>query len=408
MNTAPRLPVENEGSHVTRLLSPGVEAALEQFASPEVLTAGKVNLISMDAVAERFGARWPMRRDQVHEHVEGVLDRSLGTRGFHLRISETDILVCHPELGRLAGQALCLRLLRDILSHFLGAADQAEIGVHEVLRVSPEGVEARLVDPRAAEAAEDNDEANSGQAVMTNSVLGPVSVWTPFIAGNGRKIEVHCTLDPVIELRGRSVIGLRFRRRVTDAATGWEFTPQEIERLSRTDRLRIDLGVIALGLKQLRSRDRSELAPALIIPVSFSSLSNLDDRARIVSAFQEVRSYARQGLICALRDIEGVPLTTLQTAVSVIAPHALFVIGHLNELNRSEVRFLKDAGLRGISTECPPNLEDAAFLGWVKQVLPAAKLAARSVLLYRVATMRQAMIAAALGATHAEVTGDTA
>ena len=61
-----------------------------------------------------------------------------------------------------------------------------------------------------------------------------------FIAGNGRKVEVQCTLNPVIELRGRAVIGLRFRRVVTDAATGWEFTPQEIERLSRTDRLRID------------------------------------------------------------------------------------------------------------------------------------------------------------------------
>src|SRR5438067_12280542 len=102
MTAASRLPIDSEGSRVTRLLSPGIDAALEQFASPEVLAAGKVNLISMDAVAARFGARWPMRRDQVHEHVQGVLDRNLGARGFHLRISETDILVCHPELGRLA------------------------------------------------------------------------------------------------------------------------------------------------------------------------------------------------------------------------------------------------------------------------------------------------------------------
>lgn len=406
--TAARRTAPDEGlsPHVTRLLSPGIEAALEQFASPEVLRAGKVNLIAMDAVAERFGARWSMRREQVHDHVQGVLDRHLGAQGYHLRISDTDILVCHPELSRLASQAFCLRLLRDILSHFLGASELAEIGVHEVLRVSPTGVEARPVDARAVEAAEDEADAAGAKAFdAPNSLLGPVAVWTPFVAGNGRKIEIACALDPVIELKGRGTIGLRFRRSVTDAATGREFSSAELERLSRTDRLRIDLGAVALGLKALRDSRRAAPPPTLILPVSFSSLSNLDDRARIVSAFQEARTYARQGLICELRDIEGVPLATLQAAASMIAPSSLFVVGHLMELTRSEARVLKDAGFRGLSTECPPNLEGAAFLGWAKQTVLTAKQATRSVLIYRIASLQQAMIAAALGATHAHVEG---
>lgn len=399
-------PDEGLSPHVTRLLSPGIEAALEQFASPEVLRAGKVNLIAMDAVAERFGARWSMRREQVHDHVQGVLDRHLGAQGYHLRISDTDILVCHPELGRLASQAFCLRLLRDILSHFLGTSELAEVGVHEVLRVSSTGVEARPVDARAVEAAEEAADAAGAKNVDTpNSLLGPVAVWTPFVAANGRKIEIACTLDPVIELKGRATIGLRFRRSVTDAATGREFSGAELERLSRTDRLRIDLGAVALGLKALRNSRRSAPPPALILSVSFSSLSNLDDRARIVSAFQEARAYARQGLICELRDIEGVPLATLQAAASMIAPSSLFVVGHLMECTRGEARTLKDAGLRGLSTECPPNLDGAAFLGWAKQTVLTARQATRSVLIYRLPSMQQAMIAAALGATHAHVGG---
>src|SRR4051812_29139070 len=124
MSAAPQLaPHVAKSPSVTRLLSPGVEAALEQFSNPEVLAAGKVTLTALDPIKARCGERWPMRREPVYEHVQGVLDRQLGIGSYHLRISDTDVLVCQPELSRLAGQAACLRLLRDILSHFLGPAE---------------------------------------------------------------------------------------------------------------------------------------------------------------------------------------------------------------------------------------------------------------------------------------------
>src|SRR5947208_16332571 len=93
--------LDPQSDQITRLLSPGLEAALEQFANPLVLAEGKVNVLALDAIVERFGGRWAMRRDSVHEHVQATLDRQLGSRGYHLRISDTDILVCQPDLGRL-------------------------------------------------------------------------------------------------------------------------------------------------------------------------------------------------------------------------------------------------------------------------------------------------------------------
>jgi hypothetical protein len=393
-------------AQIRRLMSPGIDSALEQFASPEVLESGKVNLIAMDAVVARFGDRWPSRREQVHDHVDAMLDRQIGVRGYHLRISETDILVCQPDLGRLAGQAFCLRLLREILRHFLGSAEPADVMVHEVLQVSAAGVEARPVDPRAAEAADDEQSAPQAVAgAARSSVLGPVSVWTPFVASNGCKVEITCTLDRVMELKGGTTIGLRFRRTVTDAVTGREFDSAEVARLSRADRLRIDLGTVALGLNALRRDRNAAPPPALILPVSFSSLSNLDDRARIVSAFQEAGAHARKGLICELREIEGVPATTLQAAATMIAPFSLFVIGHLEEFTPIEARVLREAGLQGISTEWPSYLAPDAFLGWVKRTVAAGKHAARSVLLYRLRLPQQAALATAVGATHAHLVG---
>jgi hypothetical protein len=113
--------------------------------------------------------------------------------------------------------------------------------------------------------------------------------------------------------------------------------------------------------------------------------------------------YARQGLICELRDIEGVPATTLQAAATTIAPFTLFVVGHMAEFTRVDAQVLKEAGLRGLSAEWPTDLDRAAFRGWVKKTVVAGKHAARPVLLYRLPSLRKAMIAAAVGATHANV-----
>jgi hypothetical protein len=397
-------PDQTSDGRMRRLLSPGIGVALERFATPKLLAAGKVNLIALDAVAERFGDRWAMRRDHVHSHVKAMLNRQVGAQGYYLRISETDVLVCQPKLSRLAGQAFCLRLLREILRHFMGAAEPAHVTVHEVLQVSSTGVEARPVDPRVAEAAEEEPNApDSTDDSAPNAMLAPPVVWTPFVAANGCKVDVACTLEPVMELKGNMTIGLRFRRAVADADTGREFTTAEVARLSRSDRLRIDLGAVALGLSELRINPPAAPPPALILPVSFSSLSNLDDRARIASAFEEARAYSRQGVICELREIEGVPITTLQAATLMIAPFSLFVIGHLEEFTPVEARVLKDAGLRGISTEWPSYLDEAAFLPWVKRTVIAGKNAGRSVLLYRLPSIQKAMIAAAIGATHAHV-----
>lgn len=389
---------------VMRHMSPGLEAALQQFADPEVLAAGKVNVIALDAVLERFGARWPMRREQVHEHVDATLHRQLGSQGYHLRISDTDILVCQPHLDRLWGQAFCIRVLREILGHFLGGdAQLADIGVHEVLSASAEGVEARRVDARAAfEAAANGDSGGPPPAPPEpGTIVGNVDIWTPFIAANGRQIEVACVLTPIVELKGGTTIGLRLGRRVTDGSTGLPFSAADLARLSRADRLRIDLGVIVQGLNLLREQPPGSQPLTLIIPVSFSSLPNLDARARMVSAFQEARRYARQGVICELCEIDGVPPATLSAAAALIRPFCLFVLGHISELTRTEARAMREAGLRAVSIVCPPHEGEAVFLGWAKAATALAKQAANGVIVYGLSSERQRRVVQAVGATHA-------
>src|SRR5690349_17441499 len=87
---------------VTRLAAVGLAASLERFNDPSRLEEGKVNVVSVDAILERLGPRWPQRRDQVYDHVEKTLEKHLGLRGYFARVSETDYLICQPDLGRFS------------------------------------------------------------------------------------------------------------------------------------------------------------------------------------------------------------------------------------------------------------------------------------------------------------------
>lgn len=119
-------------SGALRLVSADAEAALERFSDPELIATGRINLISLEAVQQRFATRWQMRKDQVFDFTERVLERGVGPTGFYLRVSDTDFFIVHPELGRLAGQASCLRYLREVLNHFLGESGMAAVGVLQV------------------------------------------------------------------------------------------------------------------------------------------------------------------------------------------------------------------------------------------------------------------------------------
>jgi hypothetical protein len=395
-----------QSAGATRLMSPGLGGALEHFAHPQVLAEGQVNIIALDAIVERFGSRWALRRESVHSHVDAALSRQLGTAGYHLRITETDVLVCQPELSRLAGQAACLRYLREILSHFLGENQLADVSVHEVLSLSEDGVEARRIDPRAAQAGALQERSRAlgdpgaghrepGEAFAPNAA----DHWTPFVSATGLRIRVSCALEPVVELKRRSRIGLRFVRQVVRADTSRPLSPAEAARLSGSDLLRIDLATIARGLEGLGTGEGGAAEPSLLIPVSSASLSGLQGRARIVAAFKAAGSRVKQGLICELADVEGLPASVVLDQASSIRPFALLVVGRAGA-SLPALRSLKGAGLQGVALEAPSGASDTEFAGWIRQSVPTAKSVARSVLVYGVSSARQIAIAEASGATH--------
>lgn len=392
---------------VFRRLDPAALARFTQFEDNPAIEEGRVNAIALDPIADRLGERWEGRREQVYEHLERALNKKLGPTDFFLRVSDTVYLVAQPSAGKFGAQALCVRALDEVVSFFLGPGPRQDILVHKVTDVGKHQIVAVPIDPHQAAEGEKRETrtlAAYKEARDDPNLLSPAR-WSPFVASNGQHVRVSCTLEPVFEVKRHTRIGYRLRRRVLDTATEQPLSLQQLAHLSRGDLLRIDMATIARGMARLTSEGDSENALSLIVPVSFITLSSVEGRQLIASAFSRVRETVLKGVICEICDIEAVPHVAMVQAVAMIKPHAIFVVGHLETQNPQALGSLKETGLKALSIQCPANIVgDAEFIGWLRNAVTVTSRVTKSFMLYGCPNPRRAALAALVGATHVSFT----
>ena len=397
-------------SGALRLVSPEAFDDVERFADHQLVAAGKVTILSLEAVQKALADRWQARRDEVFTFTEKVLARSLGARGIHLRVSDSDYFIIHPNLSRLQGQAACLRYLREVLVEFVGEAEHAVVGILQVTKISKGRLETQAVDADKVEQIAGDlgqdlsaDHATHLAAFHEDSDITAhlVNRWTPFTASDGRTLRISATLEPVYELKGYTRIGFRMIRRVIVVETAEELSAQQVSALSTGDLLRADLATITRGIDRLKAEPPGEQQLSLIVPVSFSSLAAARGRAELVEPVRQAAALVKLGVICEVQDIEGIPTSALVAVTTLLRPLSLLVVGRLTRPTAAAFARLAGAGFQALSFECPHvGVGEAEFLGWASASLTAARKAAKSILVYRAGTMKRAGVLASLGATH--------
>ena len=282
---------------ILRLDATTVSAILDRFHDPSLLAEGRVNVMALDAIRERLGLRWQLRQELVYDHVQEVVERRLGHAAVSIRVAETLFAVVQPDTDRLTAQALCLRCLRDIHQHFLGQAEVGDLALHEVTKITPEGLFGARVDMAKLAVAEAvlqapaipsrswaPEEARPPYERWTAFVTkgtdpqpepgaprswapppgrsGMVDRWTPFVAGDGRTVRASCTLEPVLRLGSSTCLGYRLGRRVVELPSELPLSAAEQQNLSRADIARIDYATLARGLDRLAKEGGGEQSPA--------------------------------------------------------------------------------------------------------------------------------------------------
>jgi hypothetical protein len=224
------------------------------------------------------------------------------------------------------------------------------------------------------------------------------SRWSPFVATDGRKVRVSCSLEPVYSLKTQSRIGFRLRRRVIDMKRETALAAVDVAKLSRSDLLRIDMATMSRGLARLEGESSEELELSLIVPLSYISLSHPPSRQTIATALGLVRKATRAGVICEIYDAEDAPQAGLLEVVSILRPWSAVVAAYLRSAPGQN---MKDVGLQALSVSCPASANgDAAFVEWLKPWLRVGKRLTRSIMVYRCGSHRRMAIAGGLGATH--------
>ena len=386
------------GPEAARFSGVGFQVVAEQFQTTPLLAEGKVNVIALDAIAERLGGRWAARQVLIHDHAEKVLRRELGPNATVQRLNDTEYLVVQPDATRLAGQARCLSGLRQILLHFLGAAAVADIRVHSVIRITPDGVFGQRLDVDAVEAEQAAANAKCKEERPSSSELDR---WTPFVTSIGLQVGVTCSLEPVIQLKSHHRIGYRIARRVVRLPEGASLSSRELESLSQRDLEKVDLATMARGIELVRAAGPASKPSVLVLPVSHAAMQGLRGRATIAALLRQGRNDVRHGLICELFGFNGASIAALIDTIAALRPFCLQVIGHLDAYPAQDVRGLDDTRLNGLSIQCPPDMGDAEFAGWARSYVNLGRRVSKVLFIDQVPSLGHARLAASLGISHA-------
>jgi hypothetical protein len=383
------------------VLDASAEQALKLVAESAALREGRVALVSLVGVRTRLGGKWAARRELAQDNIARSIARHIGPDGFFVRLSETDYLVAQPRTSPLAGQVACFNALRATLDFLLGEAVMSDIVVHDVKAMTSGAIVARLIDVAAVEAVLTGHAGNPAAHRDHPSSLG-VGRWSPFMTNCGMQVRASYTLEPLVNLKTFARIGYRIRRQVLQLPDETPLLPRDLSLLSRLDVERIDMATLQRGLDRLGEEVAAPRQPSLVLPVSYTSLTNTRSRALILEVFERARAKVQTGLLCEIGYIEGVPLSALLAATSLIRLFCLFVVGKLDEAPTKSLASLKDAGLQALSYEWPQSTTvEAEFVSEMRHLVTAARSAVKTLFVYHLASQRHAAIAAQLGATHA-------
>jgi len=219
--------------------SSGAQAeSLASLQGSELLANGCVNLIGLDAIRDRAGDLWPRKRELVWEFTEKHLQERLAPHDLMLRVDDTTYLVAIVADYATAAQAVCVRALEEVLLHFIGHLDRADIRLQRVTTIDGTEIAASDVDlarvPRLEDVA--RRAADISPSPQREREKNPVL----FRSVSGRRLRIDFTPSPVTSLRHGVLTALHLSRTVVDEETEHRLSFEELDGLTDADLIRID------------------------------------------------------------------------------------------------------------------------------------------------------------------------
>lgn len=306
---------------VDRLNAADVAALLERFGGHDLMGRGAVNIISLAAIRDRSGDRWPRKRPDAWAYVERRLAEHLTFQDLAQRVGETDYLIAMTSEEGVAAQAVALKVLEEVLMHFLGAAEPRDMSVRAVTELINGEVLCAPLDPvfileaRACVSAApstpvDRPDVDPAELRKRN----PFS----FQSAVGLSLRIDFAVEDLRSLKHGVTAAFRIEPTVTEVATGRVIPSRAFARLSDADLMTIDQATLDFATLYLPRVDGPN-QPALIVPVSFRTMAASKGRGALIRCSGAIPGRVKASVMIELVDIDkGAPLARLIEVVSLL------------------------------------------------------------------------------------------
>ena len=374
-----------------RIASASISELLDRLAP--AIEAGVVNVISVEAIRDGSGARWPRKREQVQTFLMRAFERTAGAADVFVALNDTEFLIVQPELSRAAALSRSSNLLKEALVFFLGAMAPADLKLLQVTGYAGGSLSVEAVDARRlAQAEADDGHEVASFAPAATPPADPLSAGAPrraTLAPLHPQAEVVTRAEPVWNIGQRAVVSYILDVQVVDG-DGPARRPFGLGELP--PRLAADVAVELVAAAGEALAESAAAPVALHVPLPLQALSYSTSRYRLLHELKAVTPDIRRRLIVEIAGLtDGFPQARLAELVTSLAPYCRAVLARAPS-ETANPRPWRQSGLGGVSIDCAHLRPDdrsaparmATFAKLASEVAPACLaygLASRSLLL---------------------------
>ncbi len=336
---------------------------LDRVIEAKLPEQGRVFALSLEPIRNSLGARWAGKRDQVWEAAERALARRLPPPDVFLRIDETTFLSAIVSVDSYEAQVLCSEVLRDLLTFFLGRSADEDVVLTRVAALDGPNLVCERIDPFAPRPVQSTASAVGGR---TPRPLDP-SAWKPPLAGrrhtarvatrSGNLIDIELEVVPVWRLDQGTISAFRIARDLRQTSL--------IDNQSELEM--IDRATLDFLLPLLEEYRREGAVFALVVPLSFSTLSAARPRIAVLDRCAPVADLMRQVVILEIDGLDaGVPSGRLGETVAMVRP---FFRSLLLQVSNAALlaRAMREHPFSGLTINVPRSGGSPAGLGGLIQ-----------------------------------------
>ena len=376
-----------------RLTSADASAVFERLADNGAIARGGVSIIGLDGVRERLGERWARKQHVVWDHLESAAQRHLGESDLCFRLSETDYAVAVSDSEPVAAQALCLRILGEVLEHFLGECRTEDLVIRSVSEIRDGEIACAPLDP-----VEIRRQAREGEAGVTSIRDRRSFHEQPFILSSmgGRDMSLKHDFEPIVSLTSQRTIATSLEPSVVDVASGRRIPGYAFRRLSDPDVWAIDRATLEFAAL---AAEQKLAAPPFVLPLSYQTLSSSRGRARLVDL---VSGPLKPRIVAAIRNLDpGTPAGGLAELVGMLRRMDVTVFVRVEPM-RDALAPVADSRPNGVVLDVEPYAGQTARIADLLGSFAERARRLASVVAVRGLTAPELMAAAhAAGFTHA-------